>query len=91
MNFNTVDPVLRGWAAANRLPLSTHYQDVEVRSFEMAGRSGRAQIWVEVNETVTVYVWDYRKRKQSFASDGSTLGVALDQALQVARAWCGHP
>jgi len=91
MNFAHIDPPLRAWANRNRLPLSTQYKDVEVRSFELAGSSGRAQIWIETDNGVTVYVWDYRKQKQSFPADTSTLEAALDQALKVARRWCGNP
>jgi len=88
MNFSRIDPVIRAWASRNQLPLSTKDKNSEVRSFELAVRIARAQIWVEVNGGANVYVWDYRKRKQSFAAEAGTLAAALDQALQVARDWC---
>lgn len=88
MDFSRIDPVIRAWASRNQLPISTKYQNSEVRSFELAGRVERAQIWVEVDGGPNVYVWDYRKRKQSFAAEPETLEAALDQALQVARNWC---
>ena len=92
MNFTKIDPTIRAWAARNRRPLSTQYQDAEVRSFELVGPSGRAQVWVEVEgDVVTVYAWDYRRQKQTFSSDPPTLEEALDQALQVAQGWCGNP
>jgi hypothetical protein len=91
MNFSTVDAPIRSWAIRNRLTLLTQYQDAEVRSFGLVGPTGRAQIWVETNGDVTVYVWDYRKRRQSFKCDASSVEVGLDQALRVARAWCGTP
>jgi hypothetical protein len=91
MKFANVDPSIRSWAARNRMPLSTQYQDAEVRSFELVGPAGRAQIWVDDDGGVTVYVWDYRKRKQSFTADPVTLEAVLDRALQVARGWCGTP
>jgi hypothetical protein len=91
MNFAPIDAPIRSWATRNQLPLSTRYQDEEVRSLELVGKSGRVQIWVETNGEVTVYVWDYRKRKQSFQCDASSVEAALDNALQVARGWCGSP
>ena len=91
MNFALIDAPIRSWATRNRLPLSTKYQDEEVRSFELVGTSGRAQIWIETNGDVTVHVWDYRKRKQSFQCDAASVEAALDQALQVVRGWCGTP
>ncbi len=87
MNFTQVDPVLLAWSSNNRIPLSTQYQDAEVRSFELVGTAGRAQIWVEVNGQVSVHVWDYKKRKQSFAATVGTLEATLDQALAMARVW----
>lgn len=62
-----------------------------MRSFELVGTAGRAQNWVETNGSVKVCVWDYGKRKQSFDCDASSVESALDQALQVARGWCGMP
>ena len=91
MNFAAVDATLKSWASRNRMPLSTQYQDADVRSFELVGPTGRAQIWVEVNGDVTVHVWDYRKRKQTFSVDSSALSDGLDDALRVAKAWCGTP
>jgi hypothetical protein len=91
MNFSAIDPTLKDWASRNRVPLSTRYQDDDVRSFEVVGPDGRAQIWVEVNTDITVHVWDYRKRKRVFPVDGPTLANGLDDALRVARAWCGMP
>jgi hypothetical protein len=88
MNFNTIDPLLRAWASRNSIPLSTRYKEDEVRSFELAGPVGRAQIWVEVNGGITVNVWDYRKRRQNLPADATTLERLLDEALIVARAWC---
>jgi hypothetical protein len=90
MNFTKVDPAIRAWSSRSRVPLATHYQDAEVRSFELVGHAGRAQIWIEVDgDVATAYAWDYRKQKRSFAADASTLEAALDKALQVARGWCG--
>ena len=57
----------------------------------IVGPDGRAQIWVEVDTDITVHVWDYRKRRQVFAVDGSTLANGLDDALRVAKTWCGTP
>jgi len=92
MNFSHIDPTVRAWATNNRLHLSTQYKDAEVRSFELVGPAGHAQIWIEVEgDATTVYVWDYRKQKRCFAADSSTLEAVLDQALQVARGWCGNP
>lgn len=91
MNFSTVDPTLQDWASRNRMPLATQYQDADVRSFELVGPDGRAQIWVEVNTDITVHAWDYRNRKQVFSVDSSTLASGLDDALRVAKTWCGTP
>lgn len=91
MSFSAVDPTLKDWASRNRMPLSTRYQDADVRSFELVGPDGRAQIWVEVNMDITVHVGDYRKRKRVFPVDRSTLADGLDDALRVAKGWCGTP
>ena len=87
MNFTQVDPVISSWSSTNRIPLATRYQDAEVRSFELVGGGGRAQIWVEVNGQISVHVWDYRKRRRSFVATLATLEASLDQALTVARSW----
>lgn len=87
MNFAKVDPIISAWSCKNDMPLATLYQGAEVRSFELVGRLGRAQIWVEVNEEICVHVWDYRERKQSFIATLATLDSALDRALAVARTW----
>lgn len=73
------------------MPLATRYQDADVRSFELVGADGRAQMWVEVNASITVHVWDYGKRKQVFVVDSSTLANGLDRALRLAKTWCGTP
>lgn len=41
MNFSRLDPAIRGWVSRKRVPLSTQYQDSEVRSFELVGTVGR--------------------------------------------------
>jgi hypothetical protein len=91
MNFTHIDPALAAWSARHRIPLLTRYQDADVRSFQLVGTFARAQIWLEVNGNVTVYVWDYGKRKQSFVARVATLETSLDKALQVAQSWCGNP
>ena len=90
MNFSQVDPTIHAWARANNLPLSIRYQDSDVRSFELVGPSGRAQLWVEVNEQIKVCVWDFRKRKEFFVTELSGLDAALDRAARLARPWCGN-
>jgi hypothetical protein len=90
MSFTAIDPALLAWSNRNRLPLSTTYQDAEVCSFELVGPSGRgrAQIWIEVDGgTITVCVWDYRKRKQSRDASAGDLEAILDDALRTARSW----
>jgi hypothetical protein len=89
MNYSAIDPILTAWATQNRVTLSTKYQDVEVRSFQLVWPGGRAQIWIEMNDGMTVHVWDYRRLKQTFVADSSTLSDRLDQALRLARVWCG--
>ena len=90
--FVSIDPAIRAWAERNHLPLFTHYQEAEVRSFALSGPSGRAQIWVEAHNSVIVHVWDYGKRRESFPSAASAaLEEALDSALLVGRCWCGIP
>ncbi|MGB5193945.1 MAG: hypothetical protein WBN70_13255 [Polyangiales bacterium] len=91
MSFSAVDPTLKDWALRSRMRLSTQYQDAEVRSFELVGPNGRAQIWVEVSAGITVHVWDYQQRSQVFAVDNSALADGLDDALRAAKAWCGTP
>ena len=92
MKFDKLDPSIRSWAKRKQIPFATQYQDVEVRSFEITGSAGRAQIWVDVEgNSTSVHVWDYRKRKQSF-DVLSKVEVELDRALEQARKWCGsHP
>jgi hypothetical protein len=87
MNFAQIDLVLCTWASKNQVSFATHYRDVEVRSIELVGPNGRAQVWVEVNELVTVHVWDYLKRRQSFEADDANLAARLDAALMTARSW----
>ncbi len=89
MNFKQVDPGLRAWASKHQVSLATNYQDVEVRSVELVGPNGRAQVWVEVNDLVAVHVWDYLERRQSFEGDVTTLEAHLDKALEAARSRCG--
>jgi hypothetical protein len=87
MNFAQVDPTISSWSARNNIPLATRYQDTEVRSFQLVGPAGRAQLWVEVNGRICVQVWDYRKRRQTLTATPTTLAAALDQALALARTW----
>jgi hypothetical protein len=88
MNFTALDPAILAWSNRNRVPLSTKYQDAEVRSFELAGPSGRTQIWIEaVDGSITVHVWDYKKRKQSMPATADRLEAILDDALRMAQAW----
>lgn len=89
MNFSAIDRTLKSWALRNRVPLSTKYQDTEVRSFELIGPGGRAQIWIEINGEIAVHLWDYRKRTEKITADETTLADCLDQALKIASAWCG--
>lgn len=91
MNFSRVDRTLKAWAAQNHLAFSTRHQDVDVRSIELAGPDGRAQIWVEVNGPIEVHVWDYRKRRRTFSTEDAALAGALDEAFRTAKAWCGIP
>ena len=90
MNFAAVDPELHEWAMQRNLPLSTNYQDSEVRSFQLASASGkRVQIWLEVGREVKVFVWDYRRRKMSFVAQPGELSSKLDEAYRVAKEWMG--
>jgi hypothetical protein len=88
INFSLVDPAIKAWASRNGVSLSTQYQDTEVRSFQLTGPTGRAQIWVEVNDQISIHVWDYQKRKQSFNLTTESVAACLDKALVIARAWC---
>lgn len=88
MNFSQVDPILIPWARAKSIPLSSRYRGSDVRSFELVGRGGRVQVWIEVNDQISVYAWDFRKRKARFIADVSDLEASLNKAEQLARAWC---
>lgn len=87
--FTEIDPVLQAWASRTEVQVSTRYQDTEVRSVELSGPAGRAQLWVDLDGGITVKVWDYRERRQSFVTDHASLANDLKRALQVARQWCG--
>jgi hypothetical protein len=89
--FADIDPVLLAWAATNNLQLLTLFKDEEVRSFQLAGADGRAQIWIEQKDGLTVEAWDYRKRRSSFPATPATLARALDEALTLTRQWSGSP
>jgi len=87
--FVHVDPILKRWSQRRGVPLSTRYRDEEVRSFQLIGPANeRAQIWVEVDATkVSVHVWDYKKRRETLATDVEGLESSLDLALAQAMSW----
>lgn len=86
--FLDLDMILRSWARDRRIPLYTKYRGEEVRSFQVVGATGRkAQIWVEVNDGISVYVWDYKKRKREFGATRANLPKQLDAALDLAMDW----
>ena len=88
MSFSTIDPILREWSRANRIPLYTEYRGAPVRSFDVVIPTGeRRQIWVEKNGDLTVIVWDYGKRRKKFDATLSNLYRQLDAALHQAKAW----
>ncbi len=91
MNFSKIDPIIEKWSLHSGIPLSTNYQGVEVRSFELVGSVGRAQIWVEVDDCITVQVWNYRRDKRKILATESSLLSVLDEALCIAKSWCNAP
>ena len=88
MNFSSIDSIIHDWSFRNNIPLSTKYQNVEIRSFQIVGSRGQAQIWIEENGDFIVNVWDYKKKKKAFTVNTITLNARLDESLRIAREWC---
>ena len=94
--FESIDPTLSKWAAANRLHWYVEYQDTEVRTFFLdAEKRDRVQVAVDVpqGERTVVHVGQNRKglsrlnRTMDFPTPVSNLFQALDRALQTAKEW----
>lgn len=83
-----LDAVIRAWAESRCLPVYTEHRGEQVRSFQVTGKTGgRCQIWVEVQQDITVHVWDYRRRHEILVADAGRLADQLDAALALARKW----
>src|SRR5207302_7605118 len=95
MGYELVDEVLAPWSSARKLQVSTEYKGEPVRSIQMVGakRSG-IQIWVDPVSPagiMSVYVWDYHRRRQEFSGPVGDLNRLLEGAYQLATKWLDRP
>lgn len=92
MNYQTIDGVIRKWAALHGLHVATMYQDSEVRSVDVVGSDGRSkcQIWIGAPDKegrTDVNVWNYRNRRTRYQAGGGDLLSILEQAYSQAMEW----
>jgi hypothetical protein len=91
MSYNSIDPILLPWIKKNGLKLFTSFKDEEVRSTEVVDQKGnRFQIWVEpvdLGGQLSVYAWDFKKRKLQFKGSINELALNLDKAYSYVQQW----
>ena len=91
MSYETIDTILKEWAARHGLQLYTRYQDTDVRTvfLEGTGRE-RGQVWVDppgADGRIAVHAAVYRKRgRDNEKAELSAIVNDLESVLETAYA-----
>jgi hypothetical protein len=81
--------IVDGWAARRGLVSLGGRGGQVLRSYQLSGPHGHAQLWLENGLLILVHIWDFGARRETLLASTSTLEARLDDALNRARAWCG--